>query len=40
MAENLRARSSEEVMQDHLRLARKPQFEEDIECNVSPDCPS
>ncbi len=38
MAENLRARSSEEVFEDHLRLASEHQFEEDIERNVSPDC--
>jgi len=38
MAENLHARSSEEVFEDHLRLAGKHRFEEDIERNVSPDC--
>ncbi|HEU0127294.1 MAG TPA: hypothetical protein VFQ48_01605 [Pseudonocardiaceae bacterium] len=38
MAENLRARSSEEVFEDHLRLAAEHQFEEDIERNLSPDC--
>jgi hypothetical protein len=38
MAENLRARSSEEVFEDHLRLAGEHRFEEDIERNVSPDC--
>ena len=38
MAENLRARSLEEVFEDHLRLAAEHQFEEDIERNLSPDC--
>jgi hypothetical protein len=38
MAENLRARSSEEVFADHLRLASEHRFEEDIDRNVSPDC--
>jgi hypothetical protein len=35
---NLRARSSEEVFEDHPRLASEHQFEEDIERNVAPDC--
>lgn len=38
MAENLRARSPEEVFDDHLRLASEHRFEENIVRNVSPDC--
>jgi hypothetical protein len=34
----LRARSAEEVFEDHLRLAGEHRFEEDIARNVSPDC--
>jgi hypothetical protein len=35
---DLRARSAEEVFEDHLRLAGEHRFEEDIERNVSPTC--
>jgi hypothetical protein len=34
----LRARSAEEVFEDHLRLAGEHRFDEDVERNVSPDC--
>ncbi len=37
MIDNLRRRSAPEVFEDHLRLAGKHQFKEDIERNVSPD---
>ena len=37
MIDNLRRRSAAEVFEDHLQLAAKHQFEEDIERNVSPD---
>ena len=35
--DDLRRRSAAEVFEDHLRLAGKHQFEEDIKRNVSPD---
>jgi hypothetical protein len=35
---NLRARSSEDVFEDHLRLAGEYQLEEDSGRDVSPDC--
>ncbi|HVM36032.1 MAG TPA: nuclear transport factor 2 family protein [Actinomycetota bacterium] len=38
MDEDLRARSAEEVFDDHLRLAGEHRFDEDIQRNVSPDC--
>jgi hypothetical protein len=38
MSEDLRARSAEEVFEDHLRLAGEHRFDEDVERNVSPDC--
>jgi hypothetical protein len=38
MSEDLRARSAEEVFEDHLRLAGAHRFDDDIERNVSPDC--
>jgi hypothetical protein len=36
--EELRSRSADEVMADHLRLAGEHRFEDDIARNVSPDC--
>jgi hypothetical protein len=36
--DDLRARTTEEVFEDHLRLAGEQRFEEDIERNVAPDC--
>jgi hypothetical protein len=38
MNEDLRARSAEEVFEDHLHLAGEHRFDEDIDRNVSPDC--
>lgn len=38
MGDDLRRRSTEEVFEDHLRLAGEHRFEEDITRNVSPDC--
>lgn len=38
MAEGLRQRSTQEVFDDHLRLAHEHRFEEDLERNVSPNC--
>lgn len=38
MDENLRARTAEEVFDDHLALAGEHRFEEDIERNVAPHC--
>lgn len=38
MDENLRARTAEEVFDDHLALAAEHRFEEDIERNVAPHC--
>jgi hypothetical protein len=40
MAENLRARSPEEVFQDHLRLAGQHRFEEDISATSRLTAPS
>lgn len=37
MEADLRRRSPEAVMEDHLRLAGEHRFEEDIERNVAPD---
>ena len=37
MIDDLRRRSAAEVFEDHLRLAGKHQFEEDINRNLSPD---
>jgi len=37
MLDDLRRRSAAEVFEDHLRLAGKHQFQEDINRNVSPD---
>ncbi len=36
--DDLRARSPQEVFDDHLQLAAEHRFEEDIERNVAPDC--
>jgi hypothetical protein len=36
MADDLRARSTQEVFDDHLQLALEHRFEEDIERNVAP----
>ena len=38
MTQDLRARSAEEVFEDHLRLAGEHRFDEDVERNLSPDC--
>ena len=38
MAEDLRARSAQEVFDDHLRLAGEHRFDEDLERNLAPDC--
>lgn len=38
MNEDLRARATAEVFDDHLRLAAQHRFDEDIERNVAPDC--
>ncbi len=38
MTDELRRRSTEEVFDDHLRLAAEHRFDEDIERNVAPDC--
>ncbi len=35
MGDDLRARSAEEVFEDHLRLAGEHRFDEDIEHNIS-----
>jgi hypothetical protein len=37
MSPDLRSRSTEEVFEDHLRLAKEHNFEDDVERNVSPD---
>ena len=38
MSEDLRGRSAREVFDDHLRLAGKHRFDEDLERNLAPDC--
>ena len=38
MGDDLRARSTREVFEDHLRLVAEHRFDEDIERNISPDC--
>ncbi len=38
MTDELRQRRSEEVFDDHLRLAAEHRFAEDIERNVAPHC--
>jgi hypothetical protein len=38
MSQDPRARSPEEVFDDHLRLAAEHRFHEDIDRNVAPDC--
>jgi hypothetical protein len=38
MPKDLRARSAQEVFDDHLRLAAEHRFDEDIARNVAPDC--
>jgi hypothetical protein len=38
MPKDLRARSPEEVFDDHLQLAAEHRFDEDIARNVAPDC--
>lgn len=38
MVDELRSRSADGVLADHLRLAGEHRFEEDIARNVSPDC--
>lgn len=38
MTDDLRKRSTQEVFDDHLRLAGEHRFEDDIERNVSPEC--
>lgn len=38
MAADLRARSPEEVFEDHLHLSTQHRFEDDIERNISPEC--
>ncbi|MFI7644461.1 hypothetical protein ACIBTZ_00070 [Micromonospora sp. NPDC049460] len=38
MDEDLRARSAQEVFEDHLRLAAEHRFAEDLARNVSPSC--
>lgn len=36
--EQLRGRTAEEVIEDHLRLAGEHRFDEDIERNIAPHC--
>ncbi len=38
MTHDLRARSAEEVFEDHPRLAGEHRSDEDIERTISPDC--
>lgn len=38
MTDDLRKRSTQEVFDDHLRLAGEHRFDDDIERNVSPEC--
>lgn len=38
MDDDLRGRTAEEVFDDHLALAARHRFDEDIERNVAPDC--
>lgn len=38
MTDQLRARSPQEVFDDHLQLAAEHRFDEDIERNVAPHC--
>ncbi|MFO7778164.1 MAG: hypothetical protein R6V28_07430 [Nitriliruptoraceae bacterium] len=38
MIDELRQRTTQEVFDDHLRLAAEHRFEEDIERNVAPHC--
>ncbi|HET6613550.1 MAG TPA: hypothetical protein VFG83_16240 [Kofleriaceae bacterium] len=38
MGEQLRVRSAEEVMEEHLRLAGEHRFEDDIQRNIAPHC--
>ena len=38
MGDDLRARSPQQVFDDHLRLAGEHRFEDDISRNFSPDC--
>ena len=38
MAEDLRARSAQEVFDDHLRLASEHRFDQGLERNLAPDC--
>ena len=38
MEDDLRRRSAEDILEDHLRLAEEHRFEEDIERKVAPHC--